>query len=52
MLWINKERMDILNESKKGLLCEGYDADLAVFDNDIQIQFTIVGGKIAYKKQP
>lgn len=33
-------------QHKKGLIKEGYDADLVIFDEDINIQKVIIGGKI------
>ncbi len=35
----------------KGRLAEGYDADLVIFDEDLQILATIVAGKIIYQKE-
>ena len=35
----------------KGVLATGYDADITVFDDDIQILLTVVGGKIQYEKK-
>ena len=35
----------------KGVLATGYDADITVFDDDIQILLTVVGGKIQYDKK-
>lgn len=37
--------------SDKGALAEGYDADITVFDENINIMLTIVGGKIVYSKK-
>lgn len=37
-------------ENRKGLIKEGYDGDLILFDDDIEIQYTIVGGKLVYSK--
>jgi N-acetylglucosamine-6-phosphate deacetylase len=34
----------------KGLLHSGYDADIVIFDDNIDIQMSIVSGDIAYKK--
>ncbi|AFK85049.1 MULTISPECIES: N-acetylglucosamine-6-phosphate deacetylase [Thermoanaerobacterium] len=36
---------------KKGLIKEGYDADIIIFDENIEIKKTIVGGKIVYEKK-
>ncbi|PHO06131.1 N-acetylglucosamine-6-phosphate deacetylase, partial [Thermoanaerobacterium thermosaccharolyticum] len=36
---------------RKGLIREGYDADIVIFDDDIDIKKTIVGGKIVYEKK-
>ncbi len=33
----------------KGLLRAGYDADVVVFDQDVNIQYTIVGGRVVYR---
>jgi len=35
----------------KGLLEIGYDADIVVFDDDIDIKLSIIGGDIVYKKE-
>ena len=35
---------------KKGSIIAGKDADIVIFDNNINIDTTIVGGKIMYKK--
>jgi len=37
-------------EDKKGSLVKGKDADIVIFDENINIIMTIVGGKIVYKK--
>lgn len=37
-------------DQKKGSLSVGKDADIVIFDNDIQIQETIIGGKQIYKQ--
>ncbi|MBQ6533857.1 MAG: amidohydrolase family protein, partial [Opitutales bacterium] len=37
-------------QNSKGKLAAGYDADIAVFGEGVDIQYTIIGGKIAYKK--
>lgn len=36
-------------EDKKGLIKEGYDADLILFDENIDIKYVIVNGKIVHK---
>ena len=40
----------MLKEDKKGSLVKGKDADIVIFDENINIIMTIVGGKIVYKK--
>ena len=35
-------------ENKKGLVEVGYDADLVIFDEDINVKMTIINGKIIY----
>ncbi|ORX24553.1 N-acetylglucosamine-6-phosphate deacetylase [Thermoanaerobacterium sp. PSU-2] len=37
-------------DDRKGLIKEGYDADIVIFDENIEIKKTIVGGKIVYEK--
>ena len=37
-------------ENKKGSLIPGKDADILIFNDDIQIQMTIVNGRIIYRK--
>jgi len=37
-------------DKTKGSLAKGKDADVVIFDNDIRIKTTIVGGKIIYQK--
>jgi len=34
----------------KGVLVNGFDADIAVFDNDVDVKYTIVGGRTVYQK--
>ena len=42
----------ILNVSdKKGELAPGKDADIVIFDGDINVQMTIVNGRIVYRKE-
>ena len=36
--------------NKKGSLAAGMDADIVLFDDDINVQVTIVGGKVVYDK--
>lgn len=47
MLTINPIRMMGL-DVKKGLLKQGYDADVCVFDSGVNISAVLVGGKLAY----
>ncbi|HVU99342.1 MAG TPA: N-acetylglucosamine-6-phosphate deacetylase [Puia sp.] len=35
----------------KGSIAKGFDADLTIFDADINIQYTIAGGNIIYQKE-
>jgi len=35
-------------DDKKGIIKEGYDADLVLFDDNIEIKYSIIGGKIVY----
>jgi len=35
----------------KGSIAKGYDADITIFDEDINIQYTIAGGEIVYQKE-
>jgi N-acetylglucosamine-6-phosphate deacetylase len=35
-------------DDRKGALIEGLDADIAIFDDEINIQATIVNGKLVY----
>ena len=37
-------------QHRKGLIKVGYDADLTLFDDNIDIKYTIIDGKIVYKK--
>jgi N-acetylglucosamine-6-phosphate deacetylase len=36
-------------ENKKGSLVEGKDADIVIFDDDINIKMTMVNGKVVYE---
>lgn len=36
-------------EDRKGLIKEGYDADLVIFDNDINVKKVIINGKIVHE---
>ncbi|MCI8331508.1 MAG: N-acetylglucosamine-6-phosphate deacetylase [Clostridiales bacterium] len=36
--------------SNKGILAAGYDADITLFDENIEIQLTMVGGKTQYER--
>ncbi len=47
MLTVNPLRMMGL-DVKKGLLKQGYDADVCVFDSDVNVSLVLVGGGIAY----
>jgi N-acetylglucosamine-6-phosphate deacetylase len=38
-------------EGRKGLLAPGADADIVVFDNEINILLTIVGGRIVFRNE-
>lgn len=35
---------------RKGSIAKGYDADITIFDEEIEIQHTIAGGEIVYQK--
>lgn len=37
--------------TKKGVLAPGYDADITVFDDEINVLLTIVGGTVVYKER-
>lgn len=47
MLTLNPARAAHVAD-RKGLLQAGYDADLAIFDHDLQLQATICGGHLAW----
>ncbi|SHN32370.1 N-acetylglucosamine-6-phosphate deacetylase [Cyclobacterium lianum] len=36
-------------QHKKGAIRKGMDADIVLFDNDIQVSLTMVGGKVVYR---
>ncbi len=38
----------IMKFSDRGTLCEGLRADIVIFDNDIEVKTTIVGGNVVY----
>ena len=40
----------IMGASTKGKLAKGFDADIIIFDKDINIQKTIIDGKTVYAK--
>ncbi len=40
----------IMGFETKGKICEGFDADIVLFDADINIERTVVGGKTVYSK--
>ena len=40
----------IIGAKTKGILAEGYDADVVIFDESIDIKTTIVGGNVVYSK--
>ncbi len=40
----------IVGLDSKGVLAEGKDADVVIFDDDINVSCTIVGGKVVYSK--
>ncbi|HEY6082818.1 MAG TPA: N-acetylglucosamine-6-phosphate deacetylase [Chitinophagaceae bacterium] len=49
---ITKTPASILGiDSRKGSLIPGKDADIVIFDDDIQIRMTIVNGRVIYDKQ-
>jgi N-acetylglucosamine-6-phosphate deacetylase len=37
-------------DGRKGSLEEGKDADLVIFDGDLNVHYTIVGGRIVYAR--
>jgi len=38
-------------DEKKGSLTKGKDADLVVFDEQVNIVMTVVGGRVVYKRE-
>ncbi len=42
---------EILGVGSKGILAPGKDADLVVFDDDIQVKLTMVAGSLVYRKE-
>jgi N-acetylglucosamine-6-phosphate deacetylase len=42
----------LLGLGRKGALVEGYDADIVLFDTELQVQRTIVGGVRMYQREP
>ena len=38
------------NLKGKGILVTGFDADITVFDDNVDVKYTIVGGKTVYRK--
>jgi len=40
----------VMRFSTKGRLCDGFDADIVVFDEDINVSLTMVEGKTVYKE--
>lgn len=42
----------VMGLKNKGKLQKGFDADVVIFDEDINIQYTIIGGKIIYESGP
>lgn len=41
---------EIMHLKNKGRLKKGYDADIVLFDSDVNVRYTIVGGEIVYKR--
>ena len=39
----------IMGFDKKGSLAEGFDADVVIFDGDVKVHRTIVGGQTVYR---
>jgi N-acetylglucosamine-6-phosphate deacetylase len=38
-------------QDRKGALMPGKDADIVIFNDDIQIQMTMVNGRVIYSKE-
>lgn len=38
-------------DDRKGKIAPGYDADLVVLDEDLQVYLTIIGGEVAYQRE-
>lgn len=38
-------------DDRKGKIAPGYDADLVVLDENLQVYMTIIGGEIAYRRE-
>lgn len=51
MMTLNPARV-MKVEQEKGSIEIGKDADIVIFDNNIQIQYTMVKGNMVYKRQP
>lgn len=49
MMTLNPARIMGVSD-RKGSLVPGKDADIVIFDKDVEVQLTIVGGKIIYQK--
>ncbi|RKY88201.1 N-acetylglucosamine-6-phosphate deacetylase [candidate division KSB1 bacterium] len=49
MATLNPARV-LKEDNKKGILAAGKDADISIFDNNFDVQMTIIKGKIVYRK--
>ena len=38
-------------EDRKGRIAPGYDADLAVMNGDLEVEMTLVGGRVVYRAE-